>query len=167
MTYNWYEKFLSERNKKIYELRNEGWTFQRIADEVGLSKNRVNQIYKRIDIIIHMEKDMIVKSDAIQKKHRIVDRLIGFYAINPSTIVRAYNCIIRSCDRNKLRDALDNNYEYLYDFDIFANKVKSMTYEDFLSLRNCGKKTADFLMKVKEDIESGKLDQMQREDAGN
>tara|TARA_R110000787_G_scaffold122514_1_gene233415 strand:- start:232 stop:399 length:168 start_codon:yes stop_codon:yes gene_type:complete len=38
---------LDKRNQKIVKLREGGMPFQKIADEVGISRQRVEQIYHR------------------------------------------------------------------------------------------------------------------------
>ncbi len=47
---------LSERDKMIISLRKKGHTYQRIGDELGISKQRVQQIIKNIKYKIEKEK---------------------------------------------------------------------------------------------------------------
>lgn len=40
----------AKKNKQIIKLRNEGWTFDAIAEKFQISRQRVHQIYKRFEI---------------------------------------------------------------------------------------------------------------------
>ena len=40
----WIERERIRRNRQVRELRNKGWTYARIADKVGLTRQRVAQI---------------------------------------------------------------------------------------------------------------------------
>jgi len=39
------------RNRKIYQLRKKGIAFSGIAKTVGLSRERVSQIYKKLEVL--------------------------------------------------------------------------------------------------------------------
>lgn len=43
-----YEKMLEERNRNIVALKESGWTFERIGRHYNISKQAVEQIYKRL-----------------------------------------------------------------------------------------------------------------------
>jgi transcriptional regulator with XRE-family HTH domain len=42
----WLERERLRRNRKIKKLRITGWTYSRIADKVGLTRQRIQQIIK-------------------------------------------------------------------------------------------------------------------------
>lgn len=52
---------LSERDKMIISLRKKGHTYQRIGDELGISKQRVQQIIKNIKYKIEKERISLLR----------------------------------------------------------------------------------------------------------
>ena len=43
----WIERERLRRNKEVRELRIKGWTYSRIADKVGLTRQRIQQIVEK------------------------------------------------------------------------------------------------------------------------
>ena len=99
-----------KRNIEIYNLRKNGTTLQKIADEYDVSRQRVEQIVK------HTETKLFVRDNPYYEKLCEVGHK---YKYNDKTIYRAYNSFkdagIFKRDRNKIRSIETYSKRELFD----------------------------------------------------
>jgi len=147
--------FLNKRNLDIYDKRKEGWTLDRLANEFGLSRERIHQIcFKAGKIEESLGKEYL---DAIKNgtpKPIRIDRpkLLSpweyvqglFPEVDHNLIVRATNCVCRR---------FANEYPGMYkDYRIFLKALDTMSLEEIMLMRNCGAKTTELLLMVRTKI---------------
>lgn len=133
------------RDYDIYVRRMNGETIASLANEFGLSKQRIVQIVDKVKYDCEIAKKY---SDARANnfmKLKGIDILMARYSafVEQHIIVRAYNSLryAKPCD----------DYEK-WNFERFLEKAKLYSHEQLLKCRNIGVKTADFIMMVKEDF---------------
>lgn len=85
--------YYAKRNREIFELHKAGWSYSKIAAKFNLSSSRVQQLYKREEILVKNERD---HADALngKTKYDFLDALIETNA-KPSTITRIFTILNR------------------------------------------------------------------------
>lgn len=151
--------FINMRNVNIYDKRKDGATLSKLADEYGLSVERIRQICIKLERIdntpygnrtiyavrngLSMPSRPVVKDQSEATAHDYIMALIPDAPEN--VVVRAVNCVCRKFAKE---------YSGLYkDPPKFIKLLSGMTEDELMTMRNCGRKTYELLVKVRENSE--------------
>lgn len=133
--------FNNPRNRAIYALRKDGTSYRKLASQYNLSVERVRQICFKMERIEKYIKNPPEKTEELVNP---VNYLLSKYSDEEghNQIVRGVNCICRTM----IKQGRDNYRDYRE----FLKALATMSYDDCLKMRNCGIKTAEMLMRIKE-----------------
>lgn len=152
--------FINIRNVSIYDKRKGGATLGKLADEYGLSVERIRQIclkLERVDNTPYGNKTIYAVRNRLPMPSRPVvkeqseatayDYIMALIPDAPQNlVVRAVNCVCRAF--------VVKGQSGLYkDPPKFMKLLRGMTEDELMAMRNCGRKTYELLVKVRENSE--------------
>ena len=135
--------FDNPRNREIHRLHKDGkMTYHEIARRFELSVSRVHQIFKKMERLIEHESRPI---DTTNEPVGSAEYLISRYKdrFSQAILVRAVGCIALVTGGIRHSPVTKDHREFL-------KAIAGLSFEDCMKLRNCGAKTAEAMMAIKE-----------------